>query len=555
MIERGAKYALTILLAGLSACTLAQERNKLPIYRVSPAAIDAASVEELGGALDIAGTLELTAADDGFRLVRGTKMAEIYTASGGVWAADEARLWNPSLKPDLPDDEKALKIADDFLRPRLAWLLDRDGPASIRFANLSGTRVVRLNTRTGMREDRRLDVQIKYVTTLSVIVQDGTARDFPIVGGGGEFDVVLGSRGSIIGYCGVWRPIEEVALESPVIPRAQADERFRQLTSGLDVTTFDAEIAYYSAPGWVEQRLLYPVYVYRAFAEIEGEQVPLRIILLPATEFGPKLPPQEILTTRTQRDLPLRRSTRPEGEGPREAGTSWIGRSGAVPGGAANAQGFVDGLQQDGWAINFNWGDANAWESDWRLNDDNWVDAADFVFYTGQANMDAWVLRDPDDNSLSFAEIGVEPENPGDLWGQDLEWLIIAGGGPLQDKTLNPGGGDVFARWSGAFDRLHLLLGYAAGTYDDTKEGARVAKYATSGKPLIKPGSGRQRKFSTARMVTRPRTGPPSTSVPCTSRAPGRGAQPTTRRTGTVRSHQIRSTPISTSLCRHRPEP
>jgi hypothetical protein len=33
-----------------------------------------------------------------------------------------------------------------------------------------------------------------------------------------------------------------------------------------------------------------------------------------------------------------------------------------------------------GWHIDFNWGDANAFESDWRRNDDTRVDNADFVF-------------------------------------------------------------------------------------------------------------------------------------------------------------------------------
>jgi Family of unknown function (DUF6345) len=485
MIGPDTRNALTILLVGLSACTLPDEQDRLPIYRVSPATMDAAAVEELGRALEIGGTLELTPAEDRFLIIEGRKTADIYTSSGGVWAADEARLWNPNLKPDLPNDEEARRIADEFLRPQLARLFDPEGPASVRFANVAGTRLARLNARSGTREDRQLDVQVDYAATIAVAAQDGTVRDFPIVGGGGEFDVVLGSRGSIIGYSGVWRPIEGVALESPVIPRAEADQRFRQLTSGLDLIEFDAQIAYYSAPAWVEQRHLYPVYVYRAVAQIERERVPLRMILLPATEFGPNLPPQEFLPARTQRDRPLRPSTPGEGEGPREAGTSWIGFSGGLPGSAANAQGFVDGLQQDGWAINFNWGDANAWESDWRWNDDTWVDSADFVFYIGHGNMDGWMLGDPDDESLSFAEIGLGPENPGDLWGQDLEWLVIATGGPLQDAILSPGGGDVFDRWSGAFDRLHLLLGYGAGTYDNAEEGARIVRYATDGKPLI----------------------------------------------------------------------
>ena len=485
MIRSHGKFALPIALIGLAACAAVQERDTLPVYRVTPATIDAVAVEEVSRALGVTGVAELTPVDDRFRLARRARVAEIYTASGGVWLADEAQLWKPDLKSDLPDDEAARRIADEFLRPRLARLITPGSPASIRFADLNGTRVARVNARTGARENRRLDVQINYAASISVAAQDGTARDFPVVGGGGEFNVVLGHHGTIIGYSGVWRPIEGVAFESPVIPRARADEQFRELTSELDVTAFDAEIAYYSAPASVEQQFLYPVYVYRAVAQIEGEQVPLRIILLPATEFGPKLQPVELRPPRSQRDVPPRRSTRPGGGEQREAGTSWIGLSGGLPGSEANAQGFVDGLQQDGWAINFNWGDADAWESDWRRNDDDWVDAADFVFYTGHASMDSWLLSAPDDETLSFAEVGSEPEHPGDLWGQDLEWLIIAAGGPLQDEILSPGGGDVFGRWAGAFDRLHLLLGYGAATYDNTGEGDRVVRYARDAKPLI----------------------------------------------------------------------
>ena len=49
---------------------------------------------------------------------------------------------------------------------------------------------------------------------------------------------------------------------------------------------------------------------------------------------------------------------------PYEAGTSWIGELGGLPGSQQNAQGFVDGLKNEGWRVNFNWGDRNAWESD-----------------------------------------------------------------------------------------------------------------------------------------------------------------------------------------------
>jgi hypothetical protein len=170
----------------------------------------------------------------------------------------------------------------------------------------------------------------------------------------------------------------------------------------------------------------------------------------------------------------------------KECGTSWIGESGGLSGSKNNAKGFVDRLSSEGWAVNFNWGDANAFESDWRRNDDSWVDAADFVFYTGHASMNNWLLRTPDDGSLHFSEVGAGPEDPGDLWGQtDLEWVVVAACGPLQDAAIVSGGGSVFDRWDGAFDGLHQLLGYGAVTNDNEDEGKKLAQYCRDGNTII----------------------------------------------------------------------
>jgi hypothetical protein len=84
-----------------------------------------------------------------------------------------------------------------------------------------------------------------------------------------------------------------------------------------------------------------------------------------------------------------------------------------------------------------------------------WVDNADFVFYTGHADQNGWVLSNADDDFLSFTEVGSSPAAPGDLWGSsDLEWVIIAACGTLQYELLAKGGGDLLARWDGAFDGM-----------------------------------------------------------------------------------------------------
>ena len=319
--------------------------------------------------------------------------------------------------------------------------------------------------KSGKRENHRLDIQVTYPIVVG---------DLPLVGGGGDFKIILGDQGRLIGVSGVWRTPRE-SFEAKVIDRKRADEQFRALTEKLKIESYDASLAYYSAPAFERQEFLYPVYVYRATALFGKNRVPLRQILLPATEFGP--PP---VAPRPQPYRPkqsaeyLRRDRNGasgDGNAPRrsyaravssfEAGTSWIGLSGGLAGSQANAQGFVDEWAAAGWKVNFNWGDGNAWESDWNSDDDNWVDAADFVFYTGHANMDGWVLAATGgDGFLHFTEAGASPQTPGDRWGQqDLEWAIIAACGPLQDEVISAGGGDVFQRWSGAFDGMHILTG------------------------------------------------------------------------------------------------
>ena len=59
------------------------------------------------------------------------------------------------------------------------------------------------------------------------------------------------------------------------------------MTAGMKLESFEASIAYFAAPSFRKQEFLYPVYVYRATAMFGDQRVPLRQIMLPATEFGP----------------------------------------------------------------------------------------------------------------------------------------------------------------------------------------------------------------------------------------------------------------------------
>ena len=470
--------------------------DRLSIYRLESEEAHDARLIDLGRRIfDIRGDFQLTRRGNGQILRDGKRTVELAGESGGVWAADESQLWKPSLRSQLLSKKRAAAKAARVLDgQQLLPKIERP----FRFGKplMGGTIAAQKTVKTGVRSSRRLDVSV----TLPILV-----GDLPVTGGGGKFSVTLGHRGAVTAYSGVWRPAVE-SFEAKVIERKKVDEQFRALVGKMNIASFEARLAYYAAPSFQKQEYLYPVYVYSATALISDQRVPLRQIILPATDFGPPVPrstPQPMRKKVTGKGVKrvrarlasvgdadkgavLRRSLRTAWL-PWEAGTEWIGSSGGLAGSQSNAQGFVDEWANAGWHIDFNWGDGNAWESDWRSDDDNWVDNVDFLFYTGHASMNGWVLAPVGgDGWLNYTEPGPFPENPGDLWGQnDLEWMVIAACGPLQDEVISKGGGDVFQRWSGAFDGMHILLGYGAITYDNTQEGSKLAQYCKGNAKVI----------------------------------------------------------------------
>jgi Family of unknown function (DUF6345) len=468
--------------------------DRLPIYRVSSGDTSTPMLIELSKRiLRIGDNFQMSTRGTSRVLRSGHRVIELASESGGIWAADESQLWNPSLRPKLVAENEAASAAEKALR-ELRVLPKLQSPFRFGRPVIGGTRLATKAAKTARRENRRLDIQVTYPVLVG---------DIPMIGGGSDFQVTLGDQGQIIAYSGVWRTPKH-AFDAKLISRDVADQQFRALTQELTIDSFDASLAYYSEPSFRVQDFLYPVYVYRGIAKFGKRFVPLRQIIVPATEFGtPIVVGQRQPQLRRKKPADYRRSTRKgrrdANKGmarrsfasaptrPWEAGTSWIGLSGGLAGSQQNAQGFVDEWANAGWHIDFNWGDGNAWESDWTSNDDNYVDNADFVFYTGHANMNGWVLaKTGGDGWLDFTETGASPRNPGDLWGQsDLEWAIIAACGPLQDDVISAGGGDVFARWDGAFDGMHTLLGYGAITNDNTDEGRKVAQYCKGGSTVI----------------------------------------------------------------------
>lgn len=390
--------------------------ERLPIFRVSAPRVGVQRLSEVYAALF--GMRDFTIRNAGSRLIlqANSKVVETNQNSGGLWAADKTQLWRPELTPNLPSEKEARERAERLLYGRGLLPKLEDSPFRIEFANFGRTLVA-----SSEGKPRQVDTQVNYSVKLRL-----DELELPFVGGGGDFNITYGDKSQIIGFSGVWRDVQEAEIESKVIPPEDSQKRFYQLVSQMEIVDVESDLAYYAAPMRASQQFLYPVYVYRATAVFGNEQVPLRIITLPATEFGPFSEPGKPLPVRDNEFSPAAAPIQPpkkpiiiidgfavaEVTNPYEAGTSWIGLSGGLGGSQNNAQGFIDGLADAGWTINFNWGDAAAWESDWRREDDRWVDAADFVFYTGHANLNGWVLSNPDDGSLSFSEVGSGPGEP-----------------------------------------------------------------------------------------------------------------------------------------------
>ena len=460
--------------------------------------------------------------------VRGPDvMLDLDHARGGLWAGDTARRWTAGAV-ELP-----MRSVGRIARAALtgANVLPRLGSA-FRYAR---PRVMRAQTVT--EQDGRRTVAAGEATYTQEIVVDvsgnrGVKADvLPFFGGGGRFAATIGAGGQVVGLRGTWR--DAVQADERTVLAVQEAMEAAGLAPGEDMRVTGSTLGYYAAPPFVAQDLAFPVYAVTAEVRAGDRWVPSRVQLVPATDIGeigvresptrpradrvprvvptPVLRPGEALPSGLSvsaavlrkrglspedllfRDVSGKIFLKPGLSGldlgalfealrPRSFGTSWIGSLGGLGGSQANAQGFVDQMAAEGWQRRFNWGNAAAWKSDWTTNDDDWVDDVDFVFYTGHAGPDGWMLATNGAGDwLNHSEVGSVANAPSDLWGQDnLEWVVIAACGPLEDDVIN-GGGNVHSRWIGAFDGLHLLLGYAAVTFDNTEEGRRVALYARQG--------------------------------------------------------------------------
>lgn len=385
-----------------------------------------------------------------------------------------------------PDPDKSVDVVDEALRtaklhPDQLFRLGTDAESSVTTGH---SRFELLGADMSPLADVDLDTHVDLHLALAA----GTGF-VDLVGQGSSLKVVLDASGAVMVH------YEQLQLEpGPMITvigekaaaSACADRYAKvtttsaglapQQTGNVDVT---AKLVYYAPPLETKTDTVYPYYrCDGSVVQAGGEALALRTVFVKANQSTPDIiePPTDqppVRPTAARAERGLERGLQPSAFGVHDAGTEWVGESASLSGSLRNAGRFYDTFDSTGGVdARFDWGDANAWERDFKDptisggNDTDWIDFVDVGFYTGHANGNGFVFTSSvDDGFLDYTDA---------RWGQtDLEWLVIAACGPLQSTAS---GLSWAQRWGPAFRGLHLLLAYANVSRDNEVEGRIFAR-------------------------------------------------------------------------------
>ncbi|MEE9339216.1 MAG: DUF6345 domain-containing protein [Methylococcaceae bacterium] len=483
--------SIIILSVGCSMLSIAQAAE-LPVFRVETGMFDEQKATAL---FDQAFQTKAKAEQHSLRstvivLQEGERKLEFDQRSGHWYATDKAKRWTSRVDGKVPERQEAAEIATKFVDqtdflPSDKW---------VEFKQIALTETAIGDDRGGSVDKRILDYTATWGASIPI-----EGEPIPVVGGGGEIAVTVGVDGDVISFMGGWRSIAEKVDSVDVGTQDEAVEQFIKNSSNIEYKDVKARLAYYAAPAFEKQEFLAPVWVISGEMLNGKEVVPIRSQIVATSLYGPVWKPGDDPKYRSKHDLspglaqsdeesqkvfslldmiisPAFAASNPE------CGASWIGTSQGLSGSSGNRQGFLDECRGASLPVNFDWGNEAAFESDWRRNDDSYVDAADLVFYTGHASQNGWNMFNPDDTFLHYSEVS----GASDLWGQsDLEWFIIAACGPLQSNHFMGNTTNAFDRWRDSFDGLHAMLAYGAVTYDNTEEGGRFMELALGGEDVI----------------------------------------------------------------------
>jgi hypothetical protein len=178
---------------------------------------------------------------------------------------------------------------------------------------------------------------------------------------------------------------------------------------------------------------------------------------------------------------PGQRRARAAATGVSDVGFMWVGATQGLPASAANVQGGIDAAGAKGNFIRYNLGEYAATKGayldpasplstskPYKREDTVYADNVDLAFYTGHAGANGWTSTEIDATySYSWTDM-VRNTDPIRFGDGDAEYLVIAACGPLQPTDAQ--GRSASTRWKPMFHGLHLLMGYATTSVDNTIE-------------------------------------------------------------------------------------
>ncbi len=180
---------------------------------------------------------------------------------------DESKVWSSGemRKPDsLPNVEEAIKIALNAI--------DVD-KKELRLAFAKTEYVKTINTKTGeVVKEEPLLVNVKFERILN---------GMPVVGPGGEIQVLIGDGGKILTFVKIWRKLE-YAGEVSVIPAEKALEKLKRgevmnrPMASLKLDIEKVELGYYAEGLGKKQDFYKPVWIFRCKDEL-GNPVVLAV--------------------------------------------------------------------------------------------------------------------------------------------------------------------------------------------------------------------------------------------------------------------------------------
>lgn len=134
------------------------------------------------------------------------------------------------------------------------------------------------------------------------------------------------------------------------------------------------------------------------------------------------------------------------------------------------AVGFLNAMKSRGHTEVFNWGNSNAWETDFRDpdfggDDTNWIDNVDFAHFSSHGGTSA--------ENVFSGSFGIKhtdcrwKSNRAKFGNKSLKWLAIDACEGLELSR------DVVATWRNAFHGLHTIVGFTDLSSDAWWTGGR----------------------------------------------------------------------------------